>query len=105
MHKIHFHSGKLALVQTHKSSKVAANNKPVIWGIKRRMLILHPYTESIEFVGVVMRKVVYLGHALTDLSSKTSFGNIIKFHYDSLHKNFSFRVNFIIKTGLEVDEW
>jgi hypothetical protein len=36
--------------------------------------------ENIEFVGVATTKVVYLGHALTDLGSKISFKNAIKFH-------------------------
>jgi hypothetical protein len=52
-----------------------------------------------------MRKVVYLRHALTDFGSKTNFGNVIKFHWDHFHKNFSFSIKFIIKAGLEVDKW
>jgi hypothetical protein len=61
--------------------------------------------ENSEFVGVVMRKVVYLGHALTDFVSKTSFGKVIRFHWDLPHKYFSFSVNFLFKTDLEVETW
>jgi hypothetical protein len=41
---------------------------------------------NFEFVGVVLRKIVYLGHALVDLSSKTGFGNAVKFDWHLLHK-------------------
>ncbi len=50
-----------------------------------------------------MRKVEYLRHVLTDLGSKTNFGNVIKFQ-DLLHKNFSSSIKFFIKAGLEVDK-
>ncbi len=36
--------------------------------------------ENFEFVEVAMRKMVYLGNAMTDFNFKTSFGNVIKFH-------------------------
>jgi hypothetical protein len=56
-------------------------------------------------VGVAMRKILYLGHALTDLSSKTSFRNVIKFHWYLLHKKNSFSIKLLIKSNLEVDKW
>ncbi len=43
--------------------------------------------ENFEFMGVAMRKILYLGHALIDLSSKTSFRNVIRLQKNSFSLN------------------
>ncbi len=54
---------------------------------------------------LAMRKIVYLGHALTDFSSKTGFRDVTRFHWDLLLKKISFNIKFLIKIGIEVDKW
>jgi hypothetical protein len=61
--------------------------------------------ENFEFVGVAMRKIVYLRHALMELRSKTSFRNVIKFHWQIFHKKFGFSIKILTKSSLEVDDW
>jgi hypothetical protein len=79
---------------------------PII--IKKKVnAMFFPYfgdIENFEFVGVVVRKIGYLGNALTDLSSRTSLRNVIKFHWKLFHKLFSFSIKFLIKSDLEVEQ-